>query len=399
MESTADTFANYPEYVPDIDNFVSPKCSYVNVEDLSPFICTLSLSILMLNIRSCKKNFDHFIANFFNCIKSFSCIILTETWLSEERDKSFEIPGFYCCNLYRNNYGGGIKVYLKNCIESKILNNFTLCTQLLEMLTIELVYCGCKILLSAIYHPPTSFPMKNVEFIDLFTSHLNDLLQIRLPLIIAGDMNLNILNPCNNVYIDMFINNLFEHNMRPLITRPTKVNLENAITRFSLIDQIWISGNLVSTNSFVIPLGITDHFPVCAMISGNFAESTPTQVKRRKFTERAKETFKVLLSNVYVSVTAVNMNEIYEKYHEKILQIYDTAFPVTLMPINLKQMAPWMSPRIKQCIRKKSKLYKQYLRGNVTKTEYTGYKNRLINVIRRSKALYYTKLFMENAKD
>ena len=399
MGSAGDLFVNYPVYVPDIDNYVSPNCSYVNVEDLSPFICSLSLSILMLNIRSCKKNFDSFIANFYNCIKSFSCIIFTETWLSEERDKSFEIPGFYCCNLYRNHYGGGIKVYLKNCIKSKILENFTLCTHLFEMLTIELIYCGSKLLLSAIYHPPTSFSTKNIEFVDIFTSHLNGLLQLSLPLIIAGDMNLNLLNTSNNVYIDMFINNLFERNMRPMITRPTKVNLGNTITQFSLIDQIWISGNLISKNSFVVPIGITDHFPVCAVISGNFAESTRTLVKRRRFTIRAKETFNVLVSNVHISVISENVNDIYSKYHEQILQIYDTAFPITLMPIKLKQLAPWMSPRIKQCIRKKSKLYKQYLRGYINKVDYTIYKNRLLNVIRRSKALYYAKMFLENAKD
>ena len=170
MASTVDVFENYPEYVPDVDNYVSTNCSYVNVENLSQIICSLSLSIFMLNIRSCRKNFDHFIANFFHCIKSFSCIILTETWLSGERDKIFGIPGFYCCNLYRNHYGGGIKVYLKNCIKSKILNNFTFCTELFEMLTIELTYCGYKFLLMTIYHPPSSFSIKNVEFVDLFTS-------------------------------------------------------------------------------------------------------------------------------------------------------------------------------------------------------------------------------------
>ena len=39
MDITADVFENYPEYVPDVDNFVSPNCSYVNVENLSPLIC------------------------------------------------------------------------------------------------------------------------------------------------------------------------------------------------------------------------------------------------------------------------------------------------------------------------------------------------------------------------
>ena len=85
--TTLDYFDDYPEFVPDLENYVSPNCVYLNADDLSPLICSLSLSILMLNIRSCKKNFDSFIANFYNCINSFSCMIFTETWLSEDRIK------------------------------------------------------------------------------------------------------------------------------------------------------------------------------------------------------------------------------------------------------------------------------------------------------------------------
>ena len=87
---TAAAFVDYPEYVPDLDNYVQPNCSYLSVEDLYHYICSLSLSIFMLNIRSCKKNFNDFMANFVNCIKYFSCIIFTETWLSQDSDKIFD---------------------------------------------------------------------------------------------------------------------------------------------------------------------------------------------------------------------------------------------------------------------------------------------------------------------
>ena len=44
-------------------------------------------------------------------------MIFTETWLTPERDKIFNIPGFYCYDIYRNQHGGGIKIYLKDCIQ------------------------------------------------------------------------------------------------------------------------------------------------------------------------------------------------------------------------------------------------------------------------------------------
>ena len=163
-------FADFPEYEPDIDNYVNPNSSYLDVDDLSPYICSLSLSVLLINIRSCKKNFDSFIAHFYNCIKYFACVIFTETWLSEDRDKGFDIPGYYCYNLYRNQYGGGIKIYLKDFIQSRVLSDFTVINDLLEMLTVEIIFCGCKFLIMTLYHPPTSCSIKNVEFVDSFSS-------------------------------------------------------------------------------------------------------------------------------------------------------------------------------------------------------------------------------------
>ena len=45
MAAVADEFLDNPEYVPDLENYVKPNCSYLNVEDLYQFVCGLSLSI------------------------------------------------------------------------------------------------------------------------------------------------------------------------------------------------------------------------------------------------------------------------------------------------------------------------------------------------------------------
>ena len=58
-----------------------------------------------------------------------------------------------------------------------------------------------------------------------------------------------------------------------------------------------------------------------------------------------------------------------------------------------------MTPELRQCIRKKSKLYKLYLRGRIEKVEYLIFKNRLTAVIRRVKRLYYTKMLFEASSD
>ena len=99
---------------------------------------------------------------------------------------------------------------MKNCMQSKVLSNFHVLNDVIEMLTIELWYNNYRFILTTVYHPPTSFPVKNMEFVDLFTLYVKQLIDLKAPLIVAGDLNINLLNPKNCVYVDMHIRNLFE---------------------------------------------------------------------------------------------------------------------------------------------------------------------------------------------
>ena len=117
----------------------------------------------------------------------------------------------------------------------------------------------------------------------------------------VGDANLNLLNPNNYGYIDICTRNMFESGMTPLITLPTKVNLENPITRFSILDQIWVTSGLDGQHNFVIPLDITDHFPVGVLFSLN-VQLNQLSVKKRPLLPTGRETFATLLSNIQVGV-------------------------------------------------------------------------------------------------
>ena len=399
MDELREIYSDYPEFSPDVDNYVRQNCRYMNVEYLSNFINGVSLTILLFNIRSCNKNFDQFISTFCNYFSHFTCIILTETWLSKERDTVFHIDGFYSVDLYRNNYGGGIKIFVKNSIQSKILNNFNMLNDLLEMLTIELSCCNHRFLLTTVYHPPTSFPQKNIEFVDLFTLTLKQLIDLKVPLVVAGDLNINLLNPRNCGYIGNYVKNLLELGLTPLVTVPTKVNVENIITRYSIIDHIWVSNELSSEETLVIPVDITDHFPVISAISTGFQLLSDVSTKRRCLTARRKETFRVFLSNVHVNIVGSDINTIFDGYFTRVIQGYDKAFPIENYIKKSKHSSEWITPRLKECIKKKAKLYREYLKGRIDKRDYTLYKNRLTHVIRKSKALYYARLFLQNANN
>ena len=251
-----------------------------------------------------------------------------------------------------------------------------------------------------IYHPPTSSVANYNEFIVSLANHLKPFIDSKLPLILAGDININLLNQNNLVYVNNFISCMFEFGLIPVITAPTKINTGNHITRFTLLDHIWVSDWLINQQSFIFPLDITDHFPVSAILRFPFSISfKEPKCRFRSLGQRGKLTFSLLLSNIKVHMVEGNFNLTHDNYWSKVLECYNTAFPVKEYTNKAKDPAPWMTPRLKQCIGKKSKLYKLYLKGRIAKAEYTFFRNRLTALIRRVKRLYYSKMLYESSSD
>ena len=175
--------------------------------------------------------------------------------------------------------------------------------------------------------------------------------------------------------------------------------MENHITRFSIIDHIWISEGLSSDSSFVIPIDIIDHFPVISIISTTI-DNAPSLLatKRRCLVIRGKETFRILLSNIHVNIAGNSINDAYNKYFRKLFEGYNRAFPIQRCITKNKRCSPWITTRLKECIKEKETLHRAYLKGHINKADYTVYRNRLTNVIRRSKSLYIMKkILLENA--
>ena len=122
-----DTDVNYPT-----------DCNYVELNEISPFLPVNKLSMLFFNIRSCRKNFDTFLSYFSDYVLRYSVIVLVETWLTKGFAKLFSICGFKHLDSFRSNDGGGIRVYYKDNLDVKLLPEFTIVSNIYEMLTVEI---------------------------------------------------------------------------------------------------------------------------------------------------------------------------------------------------------------------------------------------------------------------
>ena len=106
-----------------------------------------------LNINSFPNKFDELklLVN-----GMLDILIITETKLDDTFPVSqFHIDGFSKpYRLDRNRNGGGVIIYVREDIPSKILTKHVLPTDI-EALFIELNFRKCKWLLSRVYHPPS----------------------------------------------------------------------------------------------------------------------------------------------------------------------------------------------------------------------------------------------------
>ena len=87
-----------------------------------------------------------------NQIFLLSVFIFIEFWLTENIDFGFNITGYNQINLYRNHYGGGIKVYHKK-FEIKALNEISFINNFIEILTSHLISQNLKYVFIVIYRP------------------------------------------------------------------------------------------------------------------------------------------------------------------------------------------------------------------------------------------------------
>ena len=102
--------------------------------------------------------------------------------------------------------------------------------------------------------------------------------------------------------------------------------------------------------------------------------------------------FRIFLSNIDVSFQG-NHNLNMTSYMNDLMGSYNTAFPLKKSQKKPLNYVPWISERLKLCIRDTSKLYKLYVFGRVSRLAFTSFRYRLTAVLRRAKRLYYVKLF------
>jgi hypothetical protein len=252
-----------------------------------------------------------------------------------------------------------------------------------------------KIIIGALYRPPgTDLPLFNNEF----ECMLHKLILKNTKVILAGDYNINLLNHSINAATENFLNILYAQSLLPMIKRPTRYNKDTA----TLIDNI-LTNVRPDHNQFsgIIIHDISDHLPVFFVAEGigtiNRACNYVVRQIRQINQENLENLSCKLQGVVWQDIDNPDVNVIYENFDNIFNDLYNETLPIKVKQIKFycNKYKPWLTHGILTSVKKKNDLYKKCLNKNTPESKdiYIRYKNKLTNIIRNSKKLYYKNQF------
>ena len=255
-----------------------------------------------------------------------------------------------------------------------------------ESVFTEIQTCNKSIVVGVIYRPPSqSIP----EFLSFLENIFNRVHIEKKILYLMGDYNLDLLNVGKVQYVNMFLDLLLSFSMSPLISYPTRITN----TSMSLIDNIITnssSSNQISSG--ILINDVSDHFPVFCLCDLKCTFLNNKYVERRDVSDVNIAKFIDSLSTVDWCLSLNEPNSCYNSFLEQLLILYEHSFPLKRILIKEKRKdKPWITQEIRDLIKKKSRLYKLYLKNptEYRKNAHKRIRNLVTNKIKLRKAEYY----------
>ena len=394
-----DSFLNLSEIDPDDNHFEifdrNVSSPYLTISEYNSHEMHQNSSLIFynFNIRSFNANSVSFLSTFESVSRLPQVLVLSETWF---RDVGEDLEGYYGYHTIRNasNRAGGVSVYVKSNISSKILQNLSFCNTTIEICTVEIKQHGLNIFVLGIYRPHS-------DSIENFSDSLRDILENdtlrNKHLVILGDININLLN--ENSSTNYFINFMRSHYLIPIIQNPTRFQTSNQNgAPATLLDHIWTNKQPASYSCGIILCDISDHLPAFF--------SLPIDV-RRKSTEKRKITFRLVndeskmcfvekVSNIDWS-PIIDNNDVDFSMKYFISQLnskYCESFAKkTKLSTKKRTFNPWMNENILKLINFKSEYYRLLRIGVVSNSENNLFKNKVNSIVKKAKKNYHKELF------
>lgn len=323
--------------------------------------------VATFNVRSLFTGFNY-LKDIFNKHK-FDIVIITETWLSQAiPDNLVCIDGYRVIREDRQGRGGGLAIYHKNNILIRKITIEKNLNSSLEQLWVSFKINNINIGIGGIYRPPNSGV---ADCINELENSVSQVLPIVDEIILAGDININMLNLVNS-NSNQFLSFMEAYGFSIINNEPTRVNNVSS----SLIDIIAISNlDLVVSNNTIDAYEISDHSLVyCDMIFDSIKQKQSYRTFRDFKYFDYNMFFRDLISMPWGNLLLLDdVDELVNTFNEYILSVFDVHAPLKTIRIS-KPKAPWLTDPLKIMIKTKKAALSKYKRTK-SNADWQEYKN------------------------
>ena len=414
-ESNSFDYNYCTEFDPDVNFFCQQNifsgyaCLYYNEDSLNDKMSSFScdeeyFSICHINIRSLKANIQNF-ENYLQLLSiKFSVIGMTETWLDDTSCLLYSMPNYNFVESHRKNKsGGGVGIFLRDGILYKQRTDLSVFNDYCEYSFIEIeksVFGHEKnVVIGVFYRPPNT----DIQcFIDVVKDICDKLRNENKLCYLLGDYNINLLNVDTHTSTADFSDVMFSNGFIPLITRPTRVTQSTA----TLIDNIFTNQLVEVCNASlqgILLTDISDHYPVFYVNNMLKKEIVTATISRWNFCIKNKNKFSQAMSTVDWGdvFSASDTQTAFTVFYRKLVKIHAFCFPLETISKQYNTRKPWLSPILRDAIKKKNKLYIKSIKHKClhNETVYKNYRNCLKKLLKAAEKKYYNDLISKYKND
>ena len=349
-----------------------------------------SFSILHNNVCSLRRNLDNFVSHLVSELDfEFDVIGITETRITNHfltsPDINLNIDGYSFEYVPTPLAAGGVGMYINNRLNYSVVEKTT--NSSFQALWIQFHFETKKNVLCGVIYRQHDKPVNFLEYLEEVLEKYSDGKNVY----ILGDFNIDLLKTETCNFSHDFLLSLQSHLFVPTIDKPSRVHHNSA----SLIDNIFTNNLEHSIYSGNIVSDISDHYSQFCITSSTTQSTIKINKKVRCFSAFSKDQFLKELSNIDFTSTG-NVDQMFSSFFKNLNKIVNKHAPLKrLSKRKQRQMSkPWITQGIRSSIKVKNKLL---MCGNSSK--YKLYRNKISDLIRISKKLYFHSFFNDNIKN
>ena len=341
-----------------------------------------NIIIASLNVNSIRNKFDQLSSVIQGNV---DLLVVNETKVdSTFPTAQFTMEGYTTYRLDRDKNGGGIMIFIREDIPSKILQNHNL-PEHIEAVPIEVNLRKTKFLFLAIYHPPSQ---SKKYFLECLTKILDKYSHLYEKILTAGDFNIQESEPDLNEF-------LTEHDLKCIVKDPTC--FKNVLNP-SCIDLLITNFPNSFQGTTTLTTGLSDyHKMVLTVLKNKFIKQKPKEIEYRCYKSLDRVRFREELKHLVTNVNTL------EEFDEAYLEVVNKYIPLKRKTVRINQ-APYMTKALRKAIMRRSALKSKYLSNKSANSEriYKKQKKIVSRLYKKERKFFYDNLdikyFTDNKK-